>query len=391
MSLSLSEAESLVRDGIADLRGGRLTDARARFERVIAAETSLPKPWLLLAQACHHLGDASGEEYALDKLLLADMRNLAGLLMKADLRARAGDDRAASSFYRTALNVAGIMDNVPQMLVPMLQRAEAYLNSASARFEAHLVDRLGSAAVQQSGLGSRVRQSVDLLLGKSTLYLQQPSSFYFPGLPQRQFYERDEFPWLAEIEAEVPAMQEELRAVLAETQEFTPYVEGSPDRPRPNNHLLGDPSWGAFYFWRNGARVAENAARCPRTMAALDHAPQPIITARSPMALYSVLKPGTHIAPHHGMLNTRLICHIPLMVPGDCALRVGNETRAWEEGKALIFDDSIEHEAWNRSDSTRVILLFEVWRPEISADERAELAAIFSAIDEYQGVPEEAI
>ena len=70
-------------------------------------------------------------------------------------------------------------------------------------------------------------------------------------------------------------------------------------------------------------------------------------------------------------------------------MRVGAETRAWREGEALIFDDSIEHEAWNRSNRTRVILLFEIWRPELSDDERASLTALFEAIGAYGGVPVE--
>ena len=101
------------------------------------------------------------------------------------------------------------------------------------------------------------------------------------------------------------------------------------------------------------------------------------------MALFSRLKPGTHIKPHNGLLNTRLICHLPIIVPPDCALRVGSETRAWREGEMLIFDDSIEHEAWNRSQDDRIVLLFEIWRPEISAAEREALTRIFEVIGTY--------
>ena len=122
-------------------------------------------------------------------------------------------------------------------------------------------------------------------------------------------------------------------------------------------------------------------------MAALATAPMPVIAARSPMALYSLLRPGTHIRPHNGMLNTRLICHLPLITNADCAIRVGNETRTWQQGRLLIFDDSIEHEAWNRGQATRIILLFEIWRPEISRDERKALTAIFEAITAYGGLP----
>jgi aspartyl/asparaginyl beta-hydroxylase (cupin superfamily) len=117
----------------------------------------------------------------------------------------------------------------------------------------------------------------------------------------------------------------------------------------------------------------------------LEKPPIPRIRGRSPMALISILRPGTHIPPHNGMLNTRLICHIPLVVPPRCRLRVGAETRDVVEGKAMIFDDTIEHEAWNDGDSARAVLLFEIWRPEIKEDEKVALTAMFEAVTGYDG------
>jgi hypothetical protein len=359
----------------------------ATAKKLLRELSQIDMPWLLLAQACNLDGDAAGEEAALQKQLEAEPRSLPALILTGELKARTGDDRAANSFFQAALNQASAIPDVPPALHPMLTRAQDFIAKTQTRFEAHLLDQLN-----KSGLGSkgRVGTAIDLLLGKKRLYLQEPSSFYFPGLPQRQFYERDEFDWLAEVEAAVPAMRDELLAVLANGKDFAPYVEANSDRPRAANPLLDDTSWGAYYFWRSGAMVEENAARCPATMAALACAPMPSIDQRSPIALWSLLKPGTHIQAHHGLLNTRLICHIPLIVPGNCALRVGNEAREWREGEALIFDDSFEHEAWNRSASTRVILLFEIWRPEIGVEERTALTAIFETINDYQGVPEDA-
>jgi aspartyl/asparaginyl beta-hydroxylase (cupin superfamily) len=88
------------------------------------------------------------------------------------------------------------------------------------------------------------------------------------------------------------------------------------------------------------------------------------------------------------MLNSRLICHLPLIVPKGCWLRVGNETREWEEGKLLIFDDSIEHEAMNPTGELRIILLFDIWRPEVGEEERAAISAIFDEIDKFRGLPD---
>ncbi len=359
----------------------------AEAKRLLGDISDSETPWLLLAQACNLSGDAPGEEAALQRQLAAQPRNLPALLLTGEFKARAGDDRAANSFFQAALNQAATLPDVPAALHPMLTRAQDFITKTRARFESHLLEQLSKSGLTGDG---RVGTAIDMLLGKKQLYLQQPSSFYFPGLPQRQFYEREEFDWLAGVEAAVPAMRDELLTVLADGKDFAPYVEAINERPSAANPLINDPSWGAYYFWRNGKIVEDNAARCPATMAALENAPMPRIDQRSPIALWSLLKPGTHIQPHHGLLNTRLICHIPLIVPGDCGLRVGNETREWEEGEALIFDDSFEHEAWNHNDQTRVVLLFEIWRPEISAEERAALTAIFETINDYQGVPEDA-
>ena len=107
------------------------------------------------------------------------------------------------------------------------------------------------------------------------------------------------------------------------------------------------------------------------------------LPGKAPMVLFSLLKPRAHIPPHNGLINTRLICHLPLLVPGPAWLRVGSETRHWQEGKLLIFDDSIEHEAMNEADETRVVLLFDIWRPELTLQERDEVARLFGALSAY--------
>jgi aspartyl/asparaginyl beta-hydroxylase (cupin superfamily) len=379
---SAAEAEAMIRSGVAALQRGDPGEAMRLLRAAVAAGT-VPPPWFLLAQACRHGADPRGEEDALDKLLEAQPRHLGGLIMRADCHLRTGDRRAAASFYGAALRTAAAgQEQISPMMANELRRAEAAAAQLEREFAAHIEKRLNDCFAGAPPAG-RVATAVDLLLGRKQVFLQQPTSFYFPGLPQIEFYERGQFPWLAQVEAAIPSIRAELEAVLAEDGAFVPYVEGDLNRPRALHRLLGDPSWGAFHLWKQGAPVAGNADRCPATMAALARAPMPRIAGRSPMALYSLLRPGAHIAPHNGLLNTRLICHIPLIVPGRCRLRVGNEVREWEEGRALIFDDSIEHEAWNDSDSTRVILLFEIWRPELSDEEKVQLTALFEAIEIY--------
>lgn len=326
---------------------------------------------------------ADAQERAADAALERQPRNLAALLAKAAFRAGAGDDRAATSFYQLALGVARGA-RVPNELLPALHRGEAFLAEAQTRYEAHLRGALAAAGAAPEAVGGRFRQSIDILTGRAQPYLQQPTSFYYPGLPQTQFYERDAFPWLVEVEAATPAIAAELSAALAAGGGgFAPYIAAQPGRPRSTNPLFDDPSWSALYLWRNGALQDANAARFPATMAALAKVPLPFIASRAPMALFSALRPGTHIIPHNGHLNTRLICHLPLIVPPGCRLRVGNEVREWRVGETLVFDDSIEHEAWNDGAALRVVLLFEIWRPELSAEERRALTALYEAIDLY--------
>jgi aspartyl/asparaginyl beta-hydroxylase (cupin superfamily) len=370
--------------GVAALRRGQYAEARRLFEEAIAAGGAPPGTSFLLAQACLQQGDHPAAEGALDHTLAEQPRHLWSLVLKGDCRARAGDARAAVTFYTAAIKAAPLAGDIPPMLTAELRRAEGFLKAADGGFARQLEGHLAAAGVDPAAQSPRFQAALDILAGKKQIFLQQPNSFYFPGLPQIQFYEREEFPWLAKIEAAVPAMRAELEAVMAGGDGFEPYVKRDPARPQPANHLLDDPSWSACYLLSSG-EPTEHAARCPQTMAALAEAPMPHIAGRSPMALFSLLRPGTHIKPHNGLLNTRLICHVPLIVPPGCRLRVGNEVREWEEGKALIFDDSIEHEAWNEGSGTRVVLLFEIWRPEISEGERQALTAMFEAITLYSG------
>jgi aspartate beta-hydroxylase len=98
---------------------------------------------------------------------------------------------------------------------------------------------------------------------------------------------------------------------------------------------------------------------------------------------FSVLTPGSHILPHHGVTNTRIVTHLPLVVPGDCALVVGGETRRWQEGECFSFDDTFEHEAWNRSTDTRVVMLLDAWNPYLTDIEREAMTALIGGIGDF--------
>ena len=383
--LSMAEAEQLAQAGVAALRKRDVTRARAIFQELISAGYATSALYLLQAQACRLDGDESAEGAALDQALATDPREINALIMKGDWYGRKGDQRAAANHYKTAIGHAQHVDTLSPQTRTALERAASLYVQANRSFEEILEKSLSSGGRSPAAVSSRVREALDILTEKKRPYFQEPTSFFFPGLPQRQFYERSEFPWLPAVERATLAIREELLAILKEDGSFKPYVEAEADRSPTLHAMLDDPSWGAFHILKSGVPVEGNAERCPRTLEALRSAPLPMVRGRSPMVLFSLLRPGAHITPHTGLLNTRLICHLPLIVPPGCALRVGNEIREWTEGQALIFDDSIEHEAWNRSDSLRVVLIFEIWRPEINEQERAELTRVFEAITDYGG------
>lgn len=380
------DARTLSVAGMEALRRGDARAALESFERAIATGAAdSADTWFGASLAHRSLGRAAEESAALDKTLELNPRHLPALIRKGDLYTQAGDRQAATSYYRAVLKLSKTLEGLSPEWRAELQRVEALCQDNSRVFEEHLLTSL-----RRRGLGApgteRFGHAMDLLLGKRQIFFQQPQYFYFPELPQIQFYDPARFEWTRSLQSRTAAIQKELAEILTTQAGFEPYMQGRPNRPAfDTNGLLNDPSWSAFHLIKDGAPVAEHAARCPNTMAALSEAPLCTIKGRTPTALFSLLRPGSHIPPHHGFVNTRLICHLPLRVPPDCALRVGNETHTWREGELVIFDDTIEHEAWNRSSQVRVVLLFDIWRPELSEVERSLAAEMLESIDRFGG------
>jgi aspartyl/asparaginyl beta-hydroxylase (cupin superfamily) len=158
---------------------------------------------------------------------------------------------------------------------------------------------------------------------------------------------------------------------------YIQYEEHLPlDQWRPLNK---NPDWTAIHLWKNGNRVDANARHCPETMALLARLSQPQVRGAGPNAMFSLLAPKTAIPPHVGVNNARLVCHLPLIVPDGCWFRVGAETRYWKRGEAFVFDDTIEHEALNPSDELRVVFIFDLWHPDLTAVERDAVKALVEA------------
>jgi len=384
----MSEHGELRRAGLSALHKGDPVTARRLLEQVAAAETGDVTVYVALAMCCRTLDDPEAMVVAVDRALAIDAYNLIALILKGDYCAMTGDGRTAIQIYDVVATLAARAKDLPPGVADTVRRASEARDRIAADMEEHIRGHLVAAGYDERSSSHRFTQSLEMLTGRKRRYVQEPRAYLFPELPQIQFYSADDFPWSSSIEAATGDIAAELMQVLEQDHGFVPYIRRDSAVPTRDRHsLLESLDWSAFFLWRDGAIVSENAGRCPRTMAALEEVPLCRIPGRAPMALFSVLKPGTRIEPHTGHVNTRLICHLPLVIPPDCGIRVGNDERQWQRGKLMVFDDTIEHEAWNSSDQVRVVLIFDIWRPELSLEERALVSSLMEAVDSYGGKP----
>lgn len=242
--------------------------------------------------------------------------------------------------------------------------------------------KYGDAALQ------RVDRCLAIHLGEvdeaSPDLRQAPRFLYFPGLPPQPYLAVETVPWLERLDSAAADMRREALQIM-QRPEITPFL-GSNDSPQSAEYLKGSrgaPAWDAYFLYRHGARLDENCARCPQTAALLDSLPLVRIRDHAPEICFSILRPGTHILPHRGLTNTRVVVHVPLVVPQNCGLRVAGATHVWQEGKCVMFDDTYEHEAWNDSDTERVIVLMDTWNPHLTAIEKEALSALIPAIGAF--------
>lgn len=201
-----------------------------------------------------------------------------------------------------------------------------------------------------SGGGAVARVVMKLVKGAEKLNLRHSAV----GNPP--VYPTDAFPWAREVEAEWALIRAELDRVLVRKGELPAFHEISSEV----RSISSDRNWKTFFLCGYGIRSEEAIRQCPETWRILGKIPG------LKAAMFSIFEPGKHLPPHRGPYNGVLRFHLGLIVPprpDKVAIRVGNELCHWEEGKALIFDDAYEHEAWNHSDSVRVVLFVDFEKP----------------------------
>lgn len=380
------DLNAIGREGMAALRSGDPKTAREKFESILAAGDQDEDTWLAVALARHGMKDYQATQKALDEVLSRSPKNIRALLLKGDCFMAQGDRRAAASFYNALVKLVPEPEVFPPEVAKEIYRAREAIAVHQKNMMDHIETSLKRDGNPLDGASARFSESIDFLTERTRRFVEAPRAYYFPDMPPKEFYAREDFDWLEQLESATDDIAAELKAVMDQPSLFAPYIHQEGNRPVRHDHkLLDSENWSAMFLWRDGVLNETIAKLFPKTLSALSHVPMEDVPGRAPMVLFSKLAPGAHIEPHTGFLNSRLICHLPIIVPGDCWLRVGNDARQWERGKGWVFNDTIEHEAWNGSDEMRVVLIFSVWRPELTADERNYVASLLQSVDSFSG------
>ena len=334
------------------------------------------------------LGDGESERAALGEALAIDQTDLLALVRIAELHERLGERTAAAERWSAVLAISSGLNDPSPEFAEILNHAKNYVAEQQHKLidaaDAALAGELVAATARDR---RRMQRAADAWLGKRPIYTNHCEGLHYPFLPADEYFDREHFPWLIELEAATATIVAELESILADPDPgLTPYISLPPGVPASKwSGLNKSLDWGAFHLWKEGERFDEACARAPRTAALVESLPVCRMQGRAPNVFFSILKAGGHIPAHTGVTNVRSVVHLPLIVPDGCEFRVGGETRSWAKGEAFAFDDTIEHEAWNRSDQDRAVLIIDAWNPYLSEHERDMICRLYEAADVQRG------
>ena len=377
------QASDLVLQAEAALAGRDPASAIALLDRADALGGVSPRSRMARAAALRAVGDARGALAALDDLLAEQPYHFLALLSKGAVLEQSGAAGAAVDVYRNAVKIAPPAERLPPAAARQLDAARSAVSRTDQALREHLASAVAGLRAEHRGADlARFDEALDIFAGVKKAYVQEPLFFHYPRLPAIPFYDRSHFPWLEELDRATDLVASEMRVALdsAGEAELAPYIQYP--RGAPVNQwgeLNHSRRWSSYFLWKDGQRQDQACARCPQTAALLERLPVCRQPGYAPTAMFSALEARTHIPPHTGSTNVRLLAHLPLLLPGPARFRVGNETRKWRMGEAWVFDDTIEHEAWNDADALRVILIFDVWNPLLTEVERELVNALLAA------------
>ena len=183
---------------------------------------------------------------------------------------------------------------------------------------------------------------------------------------------------VARCRAAAPDLKAEFLGACAQGAPLPDYYAGFEAEGQQKFHTVKQTQWTTLFLRKDGQKVNPGTVLCPRSTALVDSLEEHLFPF--PEAFFSVLSPGARLPKHHDNTNAKLNFHVGVIVPPGCAIEVGGETRSWAEGECLGFDDSFLHQAWNESRSQRVVLILDLWRPELTLPERAAMRQLLELV-----------
>jgi aspartyl/asparaginyl beta-hydroxylase (cupin superfamily) len=357
---------------------GDLALAARSLEQAIENGGANLELWTKLSAVRRALGDFEGAIAAIERALALSPLDFSALLARAMLLERSGNPAAGEAFSNAVAQLPPERE-MPNSMAAAVEHARKRSEEYRIGIELRLLKTLPDTLSERQR--KRLERFASNTAHRSRHFHQEPTNFHFPELPEVEFHEPGQFEGIRELQAAADDIRCEYEGLIrSELGELVPYTQYPDHVPLAQwKELNHNPDWTAIHLLQNGRRVEANAKHCPKTLDLLSTLPQPQIAGAAPNAMFSLLAPKTRIPPHTGVANVRLVAHLPLIVPSGCGFRVGGSTTEWTPGEAFVFDDTIEHEAWNDSDQLRVVLIFDLWAPAIEKAEREAVAKLIAA------------
>lgn len=385
LTVDRGHAASLCYLGLLNAQLGRLEDAVALLQQSIDRKPDA-------AEGHNHLGSVLQQLAQYDAAIAHHERALALVPNYAEarfnlavaLQAAGRHADAIAQLQKVVADQPGHAEahfNLGELLRAANRPAEATAHfREAASLEPRLADRVAERLANGAGAGVGARpldeqaamQRMNAFIGSFLKNQDNPRMGLYPGLSVRPSHEAAHLPAVRALETAYDAIRREI-AVLAEG-DFHEESEG----------FMETAGWDVLVLYERGLKNVENCAKCPIITQIIEsHA---TVRTLAGLMYVSKLRPGTHIKPHRGPTNMRLRCHLGIQIPeGDCGLRVGDQRLRWQQGRCILFDDHLEHEAWNHTSQDRIVLIIDLWHPDLTPTEIAFLEGLHR-FGHYQAV-----
>lgn len=270
----------------------------------------------------------------------------------------------------------------PANLTQRVNRFEAFFSSvpdtdSSLELKDRIFSLISESVKNKANILSTVytESGYELDLGEAVDTL--PHIWMFPGLHRCTFWD----PSIDETLCEMVSTFENPDNFEGVQKDFA-LVNSCAEGWKVNTVPAG--KWRVYQLYDQGEEVDGNSSLCSFTLHLLMTVPLFMCQHVFGSAMFSVLEPGSSIEPHTGPCNYRLRCHLPLVTPPGYRIRVGRDTSVWKEGEMMVFDDSFVHEVWHeeemdlkvRHTGGRVVLIFDIWHPHLTSEQRAAIKCI---------------